>query len=251
MKTVNIGFGDLLNHMNKIKIDKQLKNLASIFKNNNKLLFLVGGYVRDFFIKSEIGIDVDICSNCKLEELKTLLNGTKFILKNINKKTGTCKIFIDNFIYEYATFRKDFYNYNGSHKPLKVEFLDNEKEDFLRRDFTCNSVYYNLISNEIFDPVNGLSDIKNKILKTVRNPEIVFAEDCERILRMIRLHLKYDFKIDEKTLYYAKQNVDKLKNLEKNRVEREVNKIKELKHENLKNVIKDFNIEFLFKDKEI
>ena len=73
------------------------------------------------------------------------------------------------------------------------------EEDVKRRDLTINALFYDIMSEEVVDLVGGLGDIKNRVIRTVGNPEDRFREDRLRVLRVIRFASKLDFQIDPDT----------------------------------------------------
>ena len=148
-----------------IPILKELQELATLFYNNKKTIYIVGGYIRDFFTGKNLDkADIDVCSECKTEEIIEILKNSEFSVKNINKNFGTLKITTkNNKIFEHATFRKEKYNNIGDHYPITVEFINNIKEDCLRRDFTCNAIYYDIINNKFISFFNLDLDIFFKL----------------------------------------------------------------------------------------
>ena len=68
-----------------------------------------------------------------------------------------------------------------------MEFTDKIYIDAHRRDFSINAIYLNS-SGEIFDPFNGLKDIKNKKLRFIGNPTTKIKEDYLRIIRFCRFY---------------------------------------------------------------
>lgn len=189
-----------------------LIKLATIFKENNSTLFVVGGAVRDMLLGKK-AFDYDICSNLRLEKVLEILSNTSFLVKVKNPILETAIITYQNFNFEYATLREETYLEQGERCPISVNFVSNIKEDYLRRDFTCNALYLDILTNKIIDNCNGKADIKNKILKTVREPNQTFCEDSLRILRLIRFSLELGFQIDEETKNQAIQNSYLLLNL--------------------------------------
>lgn len=72
-------------------------------------------------------------------------------------------------------------------------------EDALRRDITINSLFYNLITEEIEDfSGRGLEDIKNKIIETPLDPRITLIDDPLRVLRIFRFKSKLRFSISDR-----------------------------------------------------
>ncbi|MBP3582188.1 MAG: CCA tRNA nucleotidyltransferase [Clostridia bacterium] len=208
-----------------VKIPAELKLLASIFKDHGKELYIVGGYVRDAYlgVQSVLRDDIDLCSSATPKELKKILEGTNFEVKNLNESLGTMLIFGKR-RYEYATFRKEIYE-TESHVPDRIEFIKSLEEDSKRRDFKVNAIYYNILEGTFIDPLGGLDDIKEQKITTVRAPKIVFNDDPERILRLIRFACALGLSIPEEEYYYAQQNAYKVKFISKNRLKNEFEKL--------------------------
>jgi poly(A) polymerase len=72
-------------------------------------------------------------------------------------------------------------------------------EDVWRRDFTANSLYYNISDFSIWDYVGGVEDIAAKRLRLLGDPETRFREDPVRMLRAARFEAKLGFDIDPET----------------------------------------------------
>lgn len=80
------------------------------------------------------------------------------------------------------------------------------KEDALRRDFTINSLFYNINSGEIEDYTGqGISDIENRVIRTPLDPLITFKDDPLRVLRCFRFKARFDFAIHP-DIYASLQN---------------------------------------------
>ncbi|HET9107159.1 MAG TPA: polynucleotide adenylyltransferase PcnB [Steroidobacteraceae bacterium] len=72
-------------------------------------------------------------------------------------------------------------------------------EDVWRRDFTANSLYYNIADFSIWDYVGGMEDIAARRLRLIGEPETRFREDPVRMLRAARFEAKLGFEIDPAT----------------------------------------------------
>ena len=81
------------------------------------------------------------------------------------------------------------------------------EEDALRRDFTVNALYYNLHTQLIEDYVNGLEDLRMKLLRCPLDPHITFLDDPLRVLRAARFAAAFDFTLDKEILA-ASRRVD-------------------------------------------
>ena len=71
--------------------------------------------------------------------------------------------------------------------------------DVWRRDFTANSLYYNISDFSVWDYCGGVEDIAARKLKLIGDPETRFREDPVRMLRAARFEAKLGFEIDPAT----------------------------------------------------
>lgn len=182
-------------------ITPNLLKLARLFKKKGEL-FIVGGYVRNHLL----GIyetDIDLASKLTNSEIKEILFGTKYEVKENSKKLGTLTISLGEEKWQHSTFRKEIYAEDGSHCPTSVEFVNTVEEDAKRRDFTANCVYYNILKDEYIDPYNGINDINKHLLRAISSPNCVLQNDGLRILRMIRLASELGFRIVGETILNA------------------------------------------------
>lgn len=187
----------------KIKVSDNLRELASLFEKNGKL-FIVGGYVRNALIGVN-ATDIDLASKLPPEKIVQILKDTKFKVTEKNLQIGYVKIRVDDEVYEHTTFRKDNYHATGTHKVESVDYVEDLRQDAMRRDFSMNAIYYDILSNKVIDIYSGILDIKNEVVRTVEVPGYVLAHDGTRILRMIRFASELNFKIDFATLAAAKK----------------------------------------------
>jgi len=104
---------------------------------------------------------------------------------------------------EYALARKERKIAQGYHGfEFDTTASVTLEEDLLRRDLTINAIAKSE-SNALIDPYDGISDLKNKILRHV-SP--AFVEDPVRILRVARFAARFpDFKVAEETNILMKQ----------------------------------------------
>lgn len=188
---------------NSLKLDfRYARTICRLIQNNNYKAVFAGGVVRDIIQEVQYN-DIDIATDCpynKLLDILKFFNDAK--IKEVGKAFGVVLITIDGFDFEIARFRSDF-NCDGRH-PKSIQFCSME-EDAKRRDFTMNAVFYDPISEEFYDFVGGIDDIKNRKLKFVGNAEDRIREDYFRILRYLRFLTK-NYEFDPKEL----QTVDKM-----------------------------------------
>ena len=198
-----------MSSVEKIYVPKSALKLAQAFPVD---LYVVGGKVRNHLMKIE-NDDIDLCSSLTLSQLDIILDKIGYEQKFKNEALGTSKIICGNEVFDYATLRKESYPEGGVRQPKKVEFVESIEDDYQRRDFSINALYYNIKTGEYFDFCGGLNDLRKKTIKCVNEPWIVLKDDGIRILRMVRIACELKFKIDKKTFFYAqrfKANLSKI-----------------------------------------
>ena len=179
-----------------IKYPSDINLINDVFKTNGFDLFLVGGCVRDAYIGIEPK-DWDLATNAKPDEVIGILAGQKFThnILETGKAFGVINHLTRDNEFEIATFRSDG-EYSDSRRPDSVTF-SNIEGDVLRRDLTCNALFYDLSTNEIVDLVGGIADIDANIINTVGNPVDRFNEDRLRILRCVRFTCRFGAELSQ------------------------------------------------------
>jgi len=177
---------------------------------------LVGGAIRDALLGLPDEQDYDfVVRKVKAKDLekflakegKVFLVGKHFgVFKFLPKKIKV-KIPLD-----IALPRKEHALGTGGYRDFEIQSNPNLviNEDLSRRDFTINALALKISDSQLIDEFNGLNDLKNRIIKTVGNPEERFKEDYSRMLRALRFACQLDFKIEEKTWPAIKKLIPKL-----------------------------------------
>ncbi len=187
--------------------------------------YVIGGFVRDLFLqrKSE---DIDVVvigSGIELaEKLSKRIKGSKL---SVFKNFGTAQIKWKNLEVEFVGARKESYRAD-SRKPIVED--GTLEDDQNRRDFTINALALCLNKErfgELIDPFNGISDIKNKIIKTPLNPDVTFNDDPLRMMRCIRFSAQLQFYIEENTFEAISRVKERISIISKERIVDELNKI--------------------------
>lgn len=190
------------------------------------VLYAVGGYCRDKLLGVEPR-DSDICSELTVEQLKSALEGSGFVISDKYPRLGTVAVSRDGFRAEYTVFRTDSYPASGdSHRPERVEFTKDIRLDAARRDFRCNAVYFDILRGEYLDVTGGgIDDIRTGTLTAAASPGKVFGEDGLRVLRLVRFGAELGFRAAPETFEAAKANADRVRNIARERVLEELDKI--------------------------
>ncbi len=201
----------------------RISDLFKVISNYNVLseIRYVGGCVRKI-INNEKFDDIDLATNLKPEQVKECLknNNIDFFETGIEHGTITAHIGEKNF--EITSLRKDI---STDGRRAFVEFTNEWTEDALRRDFTINSIYADKEGN-LFDPNDGVKDLKNGKIKFIGDPEKRVKEDYLRILRYVRFFLNYSKQ--EHQLFVKKiikQNISGIVKLSKERLIDELKKL--------------------------
>ncbi len=187
--------------------------------------YLVGGCVRDLLIKKEPK-DWDIATDATPSEIQEIFPESVY-----ENDFGTVAVKTESEdtrlkIVEVTTFRLDG-EYTDKRHPNEVKFSKNIKEDLSRRDFTINAFAISLSdkSQKLVDPFNGSEDLKNGIVRTVRNPEERFNEDALRLMRAVRFATELDFQIEFNTRRAIEKLAGLLEAIAKERIRDEFEKI--------------------------
>ena len=150
--------------------------------------FLVGGAVRDEILKIKSKDKDFVVVNGSIEEMVKL--GYKQVGKSF-------PVFIDpNTGFEYALARKEK-KINKGHKSFEFIFSKDTTliQDLCRRDLTINAIAQDKSGNYI-DPFNGITDIRNKVLRHVSD---AFIEDPLRLFRVARFSATLNFTVHRET----------------------------------------------------
>ncbi len=201
-----------------IEIPNSVEFIIDKFYKNNYEAFMVGGCVRD----SILGLtpkDFDITTSAKPETTNSLFEKT--IPTGIQH--GTITVLIDNEPFEVTTYRTDG-EYLDNRHPESVIFVSNIKDDLSRRDFTINALAYNNVLG-LVDYFDGITHIKNKLIKAVGDADKRFQEDALRMLRAIRFSCQLNFEIESNTYNAIIRNINLISNISIERIRDELCKI--------------------------
>ncbi len=163
--------------------------------------YLVGGGVRDLLLDAKPK-DFDVSTSAFPEKIRQLFRNSRLI----GKRFRLAHVFFGREIIEVSTFRKSHPEHSHPDASLsKIGLLvrdnvyGNLKEDALRRDFTVNALYYDIRNCSVIDYVNGMADLKKRIIRILGDPQIRYTEDPVRMLRSLRFAAKLNFTLDEAT----------------------------------------------------
>ena len=221
----------------KFNIPDEVLDVAKKLKENGYQAYLVGGCVRDILLDKKPK-DWDITTNAQPEEIQKLFPDS--VYENQFGTVGVKTEAVDptSKIIEITTFRLEG-KYSDKRHPDNIVFAKTIEEDLARRDFTINALALNIRTSDvpninvnkrtsdvqIIDSFGGQKDLKNKIIRTVGQPEARFNEDALRLMRAVRLATELNFQIEEKTQAAIKEKANLLSMIAQERIRDELEKI--------------------------
>lgn len=203
-------------------MDNEIKSIFKEFKKTNATPLFVGGCVRDYLSNPNEDIrDIDIeVFNISPNNLKSVLLSFGEV-KEVGEKYGIF-IFEGKRKYEFSIPRTE--EKGNNRKEVKVSLLENAsvKEAARRRDFTINAVYLTE-GGLVIDPYDGVSDLKNGILRQVDDSS--FIEDELRPYRAMQFIARKNLTPTQELINLCKSMKEMQKLLPKERIWEEWKKL--------------------------
>jgi poly(A) polymerase len=167
---------------------------------------LVGGGVRDLML-GRTPKDFDVATDARPHEVRKLFRNSRII----GRRFRLAHVFFKEGIVEVATFRRDPdpEEQDGEADDLLItddNVFGNAREDAFRRDFTVNALFYDIADFAVIDYVDGLEDLRRRLIRTIGDPDVRFPEDPVRMMRACELAGRLGFGIDEATQESIHQN---------------------------------------------
>jgi putative nucleotidyltransferase with HDIG domain len=189
--------------------------------------YVIGGFVRDLLLNRNSKKDIDIVAVGSGIELA--LKVSELLPKKpkvqVFKTYGTAMLRFEDTEIEFVGARKESYHFESRNPVVENGTLEDDQN---RRDFTINALALSLNEanyGELVDPFDGLTDLKNKTIKTPLDPDITYSDDPLRMMRAIRFANQLDFEIEEKSLESITKNAERIKIITGERIVDELNKI--------------------------
>ena len=92
-----------------------------------------------------------------------------------------------------------------------------------RRDISINALYLSK-DLKVIDLVDGVTDLNNRLIRVLGNPDARFKEDPLRIIRILRFKFDFDLEIEENTWKSLYDNLSLIYLLNKDKVQQEIKK---------------------------
>lgn len=207
-------------------IDEEALKVLYRLHRHGFIAYLVGGGVRDLLL-GRVPKDFDVTTNAHPIEINTLFKnsriiGRRFRLVHVFFKGGK--------IIEVSTFRsrsefEEIQTEKG--EIIRTDNFGTPAEDALRRDITINGLFYNIADFSIIDYVGGITDLEQRIIQTIGDPDERLQQDPVRMIRIIRHAARTGFSIEDQTFQAILQYREEIKKCSPSRLRDEF--LRELK----------------------
>lgn len=159
--------------------------------------FVVGGCVRDALMGLRPK-DFDVATSATPEQARSLFRNSRII----GRRFKLVHVVYGREIIETATFRapsgseEDDHHTDDAGRVLRDNVYGTLADDAVRRDFTCNALYYDPRTETVHDFVGGMNDLNSRLIRMIGDPPTRFREDPVRMLRAVRFAEKLDCDIE-------------------------------------------------------
>lgn len=193
-----------------------------MLRDHGHIAYLAGGCVRDILFGVH-PTDYDVATDAKPTQIEGYFRKTA----SVGASFGVMLVRDFGFTIEVATFRSDGV-YSDARRPDSIEY-SSPMEDAKRRDFTINALFMDPLAEDedhnIIDYVCGITDVRDRVLRAVGNPEDRLREDHLRALRAVRFASKYNLTIEQRTANAIKDHASELSGVSIERVGEEMRKM--------------------------
>ncbi len=189
--------------------------------------YVIGGFVRDFFLGRDYKKDIDIVAvgsgiDLALKVSELLPHKPKV---QVFKNYGTAMLRYGDIDIEFVGARKESYEFNSRKPVVENGSLEDDQN---RRDFTINALALSLNKanfGSLLDPFGGLTDLESKTIKTPLDPDITYSDDPLRMMRAIRFSAQLQFEIEAGSLEAIARNKERIGIISGERIVEELHKI--------------------------
>ena len=181
--------------LNKSELPNSITEVIATLTRAGFDAYIVGGGVRDTLLGLRPK-DFDAVTDAKPHEIKDVFGKRCRI---IGRRFQLAHVYSGRELIEVATFRGPPINDSNTNQDgmiLRDNVWGDIKQDFARRDFSINALYYQPLKGVVHDFCGALEDIDNKIIRLLGNAPTRIEEDPVRLLRALRFKAKLGFDFD-------------------------------------------------------
>ena len=182
--------------LNKSELPNSITEVIATLTRAGFDAYIVGGGVRDTLLGLRPK-DFDAVTDAKPHEIKDVFGKRCRI---IGRRFQLAHVYSGRELIEVATFRgppTSNANTNQDGMILRDNVWGDIKQDFARRDFSINALYYQPLKGVVHDFCGALEDIDNRIIRLLGHAPVRIEEDPVRLLRALRFKAKLGFEFDD------------------------------------------------------
>ena len=181
--------------LNKSELPNSITEVIATLSRAGFDAYIVGGGVRDTLLGLRPK-DFDAVTDAKPHEIKDVFGKRCRI---IGRRFQLAHVYSGRELIEVATFRGPPLNDSNTNQDgmiLRDNVWGDIKQDFARRDFSINALYYQPLKGVVHDFCGALEDIDNKVIRLLGHAPTRIEEDPVRLLRALRFKAKLGFDFD-------------------------------------------------------
>lgn len=210
-----------------------IRHAGNEARSTGKDLFLVGGAVRDLFLK-RTNLDIDLVFEGDAISLAQQIASGNPAKLTLHARFGTATIRFDDFSIDIASARRETYRMPGALPTVQPGTIE---DDLYRRDFSINAMAVSLSPDNygaLLDIYKGKQDIEHRLIRILHSQS--FIDDATRILRACRYEQRLGFTLEQETAECARRDASMLDTISGDRLRHELELI--LKEEQPETVLK-------------
>jgi poly(A) polymerase len=178
------------------------------------LAYVVGGAVRDLLL-GRVPNDFDVATDAHPQKIKRIFRSARIV----GRRFRIVHVYSSREKYiEVTTFRS---RTSAAHENS----FGTMEEDAARRDFTFNALYYSPLEQQLIDYVEGYTDIRRRLIRTLIPAEESFTEDPVRMIRAVKYAALTGFEIPGAMASLVRRRAHSVQECSRERLTEEVYKI--------------------------
>ncbi len=163
--------------------------------------FVVGGAVRDLLLGRNPK-DFDVATNATPEQVRQLFRRSRVIgrrFRLVHVLCGPEMVEVSTFRGPNAVGEGEDRGVDEHGRILRDNVFGSQEQDATRRDFSVNALFYDPVSQEIWDYHDGVADLRKGRLRMIGDAEQRYREDPIRMLRAVRFAASRGLEIEARS----------------------------------------------------